>query len=706
MRRALLAVLLAPPLAAALLSLPLAAGTGMSAAAVGPLPDKSDQVVQYAIKVRLDSSSKQLVGTERLTWTNPSGDTVGELWFHTYLNAFKNTRTTFVKESGGQLRGDTMVSDSWGWIDVTSIRTAAGTDLTKQLVFAQPDDGNRDDQTVARLPLPEPVPPGGSVTLDIAFTAQLPRVFARTGFKNNFFLVGQWFPKLGVYEPAGLRGRAAGGWNCHQFHANSEFYANFGAYRVEITAPSTFVIGATGERKHEHTNGDGTTTYTYEQSDVHDFAWTADPNFVVVSAKFSAAQDVTPAEYQRVAQLLGRSLDEVTLSDVDITVLMQPEHLAQSARHVQAARDGLKWFGLWYGRYPYKTLTVVDPAYGAGGAGGMEYPTLITAGTSVLFNQWPLDRIRAPEAVTIHEFGHQYWYAMVANNEFEEAWLDEGINSYSTGKVMEAVYGPSSSMLEFLGLKMGEVDTLRMGNSPNAKFNRIIANAWSYTPSGAYGFYAYQKPEMVLRTLENFVGEQTMARVMRTFHERWRYKHPRSEDFFAVVNEVTGRDFTWYFDQVMRGTDVVDYEIGAAGSVRVAEPRGVIDSAKGRQLVTDADAAKRERQAEEQKTAKYDTTVVVRRRGEVYFPVEVAFRFAGRPVERLTWDGRDRTKTFTFVRAEKLEWVDIDPDRKVLLDVNWLNNGRRLQGDSRPAASWASRWMFLVQTLLSTVGLL
>lgn len=692
MRRALLAVL-------------LAAGTGVSAIA-GPLPDRSDQVVQYAIKVRLDASSKQLVGTERLTWTNPSSDTVGELWFHLYLNAFKNTRTTFVKESGGQLRGDTMVSDSWGWIDVTSIRTASAIDLTKQLAFAQPDDGNRDDQTVARLPLPEPVPPGGSVTLDIAFTAQLPRVFARTGFKNNFFLVGQWFPKLGVYEPAGLRGRAAGGWNCHQFHANSEFYADFGAYQVEITAPSTFVVGATGERKHEHANGDGTTTYTYEQSDVHDFAWTADPKFVVVSAKFSATRDVTPAEYQRVARLLGRSLDEVKLSDVDITVLMQPEHLAQSARHVQAAKDGLKWFGLWYGRYPYKTLTVVDPAYGAGGAGGMEYPTFITAGTSVLFNRWPFDRIRLPEEVTVHEFGHQFWYAMVANNEFEEAWLDEGINSYSTGKVMEAVYGPVSSMLEFLGLKIGEVDTLRMGNSPNAKFNRIIANAWNYTPSDAYGFYAYQKPEIVLRTLENVVGEQTMTRVMRTFHERWRYKHPRSQDFFDVVNEVTGRDFAWYFDQVMRGTDVVDYEIGAAGSVRVAEPRGVIDGAKGRRVVTDEDATKRERQAEGQKTAQYDTTVVVRRRGEVYFPVEVAFKFAGKPVERLTWDGRDRTKTFTFVRGEKLEWVDIDPDRKVLLDVDWLNNGRRLDGDSRPAASWATRWMFLVQTLVSVLGLL
>jgi hypothetical protein len=338
-----------------------------------PLPLKSDQVVQYQIKVRLDAVKKQLTATERVTWRNPSPtDTVGELQFHLYLNAFKNTASTFVRESGGQLRNDRMPENAWGFIDVTSMKTASGAELKPALTFIQPDDGNTDDQTVAKVALPEAVPPGGSVTLDIAFTAQLPQVFARTGYKRDFFLVGQWFPKIGVYEPAGMRGRQVGGWNCHQFHAHSEFYADYGSFYVEITAPSNFVIGATGVRTNEHANADGTTTYTYEQADVHEFAWTADPHYVVVKARFSATKDVTPAEYERIAALLGRTLDEVRLSDVDITVLLQPDHGPQAQRHVDAAKAGLKWFGLWYGRYPYKTLTVVDPAAGADGAGGME----------------------------------------------------------------------------------------------------------------------------------------------------------------------------------------------------------------------------------------------------------------------------------------------------------------------------------------------
>ena len=672
-----------------------------------PLPATSARVVDYQMKVALDPAKKQVAGTERLTWRNPSTtDTVGELQFHLYLNAFKNTKSTFVKESGGQLRGDRMAENAWGWIDVTSMKTAAGIELKPALRFIQPDDGNADDQTVVAVTLPEAVPPGQSITLDIAFTSQLPQVFARTGFKDDFFLVGQWFPKIGVYEPAGMRGRQAGGWNCHQFHASSEFYADFGTYRVEITAPSAYVVGATGVRTHEHTNGNGTTTYTYEQADVHDFVWTADPDYVVVKATFSATTDVTPAEYQRIASLLGRSLDEVTLSDVEITVLLQPDHRPQAQRHVDAAKAGLKWFGLWYGRYPYTTLTVVDPAPGAGGAGGMEYPTFITAGTAWMFNAWPFDRIRAVEAVTIHEFGHQFWYALVGNNEFEEAWLDEGFNTYSTTKVMETVYGRDRSMVEFLGITLGEDDTNRLSNGPNAKFNRILSKAWEYTPSGEYGFYSYTKPGLVLGTLERYLGQQTMARIMRTWHERWRFGHPRSEDFFALVNEMTGQDFAWFFDQAVRGTDVLDYEIGSAESTAVPVATGVFDRAGKRETVTAEAARTREADAAKAKKTVYATTVVARRRGEMHFPVTIAFKFEGKPMERQTWDGRDRTKTFRFERPEKLEWVNIDPDRQILLDVNWANNGRRLLSDRRVSTGWASRWLFLVQHVVTTLGLL
>jgi hypothetical protein len=295
---------------------------------------------------------------------------------------------------------------------------------------------------------------------------------------------------------------------------------------------------------------------------------------------------------------------------------------------------------------------------------------------------------------------------MVANNEFEEAGLDEGINTWSTSKAMVAAYGSEATIVEFLGIKIGDEDMNRASNDPAARYNRILAKAWEYTPPGVYGFYSYYKPSLALSTLEGYIGEQTMARVMRTYHERWRFGHPRSEDFFAVVNEVTGQDWGWYFDQVVRGTDIVDYDIGSATTRPVRPAQGVFDEPAGRKTVSNDDAAAQEREARKAKTERYASVVVVRRSGGVRLPVEVAFKFEGTPVERQTWDGREPAKTFRFERPEKLEWVDVDPDRKIALDVNWLNNGRRVLPDSRPAAGWAARWLFLVQNIITSLGLL
>jgi hypothetical protein len=675
-----------------------------------PLPARAREVVDYDIQVALDPVTKRLTGRQRVTWRNPSADTVPDLWFHLYLNAFRNTRSTFWKESGGESRGFAIDDrDGWGWIDVTSLTLADGADLTPALRFESPDDGNSDDRTVARVMLPKPIAPGAAVTLDIVFTAQLPRVFARTGYVRDYALVGQWFPKLGVYEPAGRRGRATGGWNCHQFHATSEFYADFGHYKVAMTVPSRFVLGATGTRLSRSDHGNGTTTYVHEQSNVHDFAWTVDPQFVEVRRRFDPAREVSEAEARAVADLLDRPIEEVRLTSVDVILLMQPEHLAQTERYLRAAMLAIKWFGLWYGRYPYQTLTIVDPAPGAGGSGGMEYPTFITAGTHALLSYWPFDAIRAPEEVTVHEFGHQFWQGLVANNEFEEAWLDEGFNSYSTGKIMEIGYGRDATVAAFLGLRLNEIDSIRLQNNPNRAFDAIRQSAWAYDGSGAYGFNAYAKPELVLRTLESYIGERTVARIMRTYHERWRFGHPSSDDFYAVASEVSGRDLRPLLVQLAETGALLDYEVRGVRSVRQRRGLGYFDAPDGQKRLVSAAEEERDPRSGVLTGADagrpYETAVTVRRRGDIVLPVTIAFKFEGRPAERLVWDGAARWKRFDFTRPERLEWVDIDPDRTQVLDVDWLNNARRVEAQPRAAAWLTARWLLVVQQFLSWVAL-
>jgi hypothetical protein len=690
------------------------------------LPTSARAIADYDMRVRLDAEAKTLAGTERITWRNAASEPVGELWFHLYLNAFKNSDSTFFRESGGQLRGDRMPDEGWGFVDVKSIRRADGVDLLPGASFEHPDDDNAADRTVWRVPLPEPVPAGGELVLDLEFEAKLPRVFARTGHFRDYFLVGQWFPKLGVYEPAGTRGRSAGGWNCHQFHAHSEFYADFGRYRVEITLPRRFVVGATGRRSERRENPDGTSTHVFEQADVIDFAWTASPRFVEVKTRFSAEKDVTAQEYADAAALLGRSLDEVRLTDVDVSVLLQPEHAPQSERHLRAAKAALKWFGLWYGRYPYPTLTIVDPAYGARGSGGMEYPTFITAGTSVLFNRWPLDRLLLPEEVVVHEFGHQYWQSMVASNEFEESWLDEGFNSYSTGRVMELVYGPW--LAQAFGLRLGGLENTRLSNSVERMFDRIRTPAWGYSSSGNYGFNSYARTELLLRTLESLVGPETLARALRTYHERWRFRHPASDDFYAVVSEVAGRDMSGFFAQTVERPGILDYEVSSVKSERVRQPRGHFGDGAARTSVTKQQAREKERQADAAGGRPWRSSVLVRRRGEVALPVSLRLEYEGGTAQTLSliesehrgagaeqpalvadsgtgepWSGRFKRIELTSER--RLLSATVDPDDRLELDVNRLNNSRRVEPDGRAAARWGSRYVFWLQQLLALAGL-
>ena len=621
-----------------------------------------EDVANYEIQATLDPGTKSVTGTARITWTNPSADAVPDLWFHLYLNAFRDRDSTFWRESRGQLRGVTMPEDGWGSIQISALRLAdSATDLLPALSYEAPDDGNAKDRTVARVVLPRPVAPGERLALDVAFTAKLPKAYARTGYAGDYYLVGQWFPKLAVYEPAGRRGRTAGGWNAHQFHADSEFYADFGRYRVSITAPSSFIVGATGVRTGRSTSG-GTTTHTFEQDRIHDFAWTASPRFVDITRRFVAAREVSEREYRDASARLDRPIEQLRLGDVDVRLLVQPEHQAQAERYLQAAMRGLKAFGLAYGAYPYRTLTIVDPPEDAEGTGGMEYPTFFTAGTVSLYNAWPFDRIREPEEVVVHELAHQYFQGLVASNEFEEAWLDEGVTTFVTAQVMDAMFGPDRSTAELAGLRLGQGDQFRTTNHRDRGTEMIRQPSWTYDEG--YGFNAYFRPALTLRTLEHLVGERTMARILRAYVERWRYRHPSSDDFYAVASEVAGRDLRPFFGQTIESAAVVDYELGT------------IESAPG------------------------STTVTVRRYGDLQMPVDVAFKFEGRPVERRRWDGTARTARFAFTYDARLEWADVDPDRTVALDVSWLNNGRRVAPDRRAPAAMTSRWLLALQQVL------
>jgi hypothetical protein len=623
----------------------------------------SHQVVRYDIQARLVPETKTVQGREVLSWLNDSDVPVSELRFHLYLNAFKNNRSTFMKESGGSHRGFKLDGENWGSIDVTRIRIKDGADLTPTLEFVQPDDRNPDDQTVARVSLPTAVKPQESVALVIEFAAKLPRVFARSGFSGDFFMVGQWFPKIGVWSK--------GQWNCHQYHASSEFFADFGAFAVEITAPERFIIGATGRRTAERKNPDGTRTLTYVQEDVHDFAWTACPDFVEFRERLTLADPAV---------------------DTEMIFLIHRAHLNSKDRYVRSLRQGLEFYSRHYGPYPYGTITLVDPAPGATAAGGMEYPTLFTSMTT----SYMPGGIRMPEMVTIHEFGHGYWYGIVGSNEFEEAWLDEGINSYSEAKAMAQYYGPEASLIDYGPLRISDVQYQRFSVIGSGRFDPILRNSWEYLNGGSYGLNVYSKASLMLLTLERYLGQETMDKVMKTYFERWKFRHPTSADFVQAAEDASGQDLKWFFDQALNSPDKLDYAIGSLASEEAAPAAGFFNG----KLVTPPETKGRGGAA-----ATYRNEVVVVRLGEWIVPQDILIVLEGGGSIRETWDGRERWKKFVIFGPHKLDYAQVDPDNRWLLDANFSNNSMRLQ--ARPAgprkiALTITGWF---QHLLSLAGL-
>ena len=674
----------------------------------------------YAVKMEasFDPAERTIKGHQRLRWRNTSSVPVSELQFHLYLNAFANNRTTFFTESGGQLRGMMIPKDKWAWVEVTSIRTADGADLKTSEQFIQPDDGNADDRTVARYPLPQPLAPGEWIDLDIDFDGQLPGVFARNGVHNDYALGGQWFPKIAVFEDAGVRGRAEPGWNAHQYHANSEFYADFGDYDVTLKLPIRYKghIGATGRLVEESETAEEVTT-RFVQDGVSDFAWAAEPSFVMVQDRFEPGRDVPAEEQQRIAGLLGVTPEEIALLPVDITLMVRPENLSQAPRYLSSMKIALRGYGLRLGAFPYPHFTIVDPPRGGAGSGGMEYMTFITLGTHPMLAMWPFTDVRAPEMVTVHELGHNYWMGISANNEFEESWLDEGINSYYDMTICDEAYG---SQISLLGMTSTSFDSNHASLGAGRYTDPIARESWRFRPGGSYGFNSYSRPAVTLRHLEGLVGTATFHKAMRHVFQTWKFRHMSTADFERTFQESAGQDLGWFFEQALHSTRALDYTVRSATSTAVKKERGNFWRDGKRELVGE-DEKKDEKNAEKQAKGKPDadaaakdndekkddfiSTVIVERWGEFIHPVTVELTFADDYVERREWDGAERWVRYEIVRPAKLVSAEVDPEHTMALDVNRLNNSRLVEPRQAATYKLIVHMLFWLQNLFAATAL-
>lgn len=660
--------------------------------------------VRYEISVSLDPASHILEGNEEIEWRNTTATPTSELYFHLYLNAFANSHSSFMKELGeGTLRGGHHIERHWGWTRIKTLRTEEDVDLLPSLSFVRPDDDNAEDYTVARVELPEPVEAGATIRIHLEFEARLPRVIARTGWAGDFHLVGQWFPKLGVYEAAGHGGRERAGWNCHQFHASSEFYADFATYRVEIEVPEDYVLGATGIEVENHQVAEGNSrnlVAVFTAENVHDFAWCAAPKKMmsVVEGDFEPARDIPSRWLEDAMKQLDLSAAELELPPVHLRLLIPKQHEGLAERTLHAARLALAWYGLHYGPYPYPQLSLVSPPPTAREAGGMEYPTFITTGAAKLMEYFPFSGASLIEMVTIHEFGHQYFYGMLASNEFEQAWMDEGLNSYAETSCRAAI---ARDHLVKEQVNISPWATTRLGFSFLKDPLQIDRFAWKFRSRQNYSKASYTKTTLVLKTLEGLLGDASFAQAMRDYALKWRFKHPTGKDFMQSLSESTGQDLDWFFSQAIEGDAIVDWAIR---SVHTGEKKATTGASWSEGAWVETDQAENPSDGvKKEESGPWDISFDVMRRGSFSGPVEIRLIYADGSSENREWAGFERWKHFRFESDKKLDAIIVDPDGVWALETQRRNNYWQRKASAHDPTAPLSWSLSNVLSLVSTI---
>jgi aminopeptidase N len=273
----------------------------------------------------------------------------------------------------------------------------------------------------------------------------------------------------------------------------------------------------------------------------------------------------------------------------------------------------------------------------------MEYPGFITIS---LFN-FPPDKIKLDAMVIYHEIAHQWWYGMVASNEFEEAWLDEGFAVYSENRVMERRYGMKANLVNLWGLNLSGENLTKLSYLIDPQSDPVVKNSWEFMDYLSYRACVYSKASLLLETLGNYMGQDRMSELLREYFRRYKFKHPTTQDFIQVTNEITGEDFAFLFEQILFGTGICDYEVASIKS----EPK-TSNQAKGL----------------------FRTEVMLKRLGEVVIPVDVLIVLDDGEKIKQNWDGKERWHRIEMETNSRIKLAIIDPEDKLALDINVNNN--------------------------------
>ncbi len=471
------------------------------------------QYVNYKMDIDFDINSHTYKGTQELTYKNNSPDTLNRVFYHLYFNAFQpgsemdiRSRTIADPDRRVGNRISNLSPSEIGFIKVLSLQ----------------QDGDAvsftEKGTILEVTLNTPLLPGSKTIFTMQWDAQVPVQIRRSGRYNKenvAYSMTQWYPKLAEYDFEG--------WHADPY-IGREFHGVWGDFDVTIKIDKDFIIGGTGYLQNPNKKGlaktkkKGKRVWKFNAPNVHDFTWAADNQYI---------HDTYNGPNGVVLNFYYKNNPEI----IENWKKLQPKTAAL-----------MEFFNHNIGEYPYKQYSVIQ-----GGDGGMEYAmcTLITGNR----------KFGSLVGVTAHELAHSWFQFLLATNESQHEWMDEGFTSYISDLAMNVVMEENKTN-PFISAYN---NYFYLANS--GKEQPLTTHADRYATNQNYGISAYSKGEVFLAQLNYLIGSDKVAKTLKRYYKEWAFKHPTPNDFIRVAEKVSGAELSWYLNDFTRTTATIDYAI-------------------------------------------------------------------------------------------------------------------------------------------------
>ena len=575
-----------------------AAATAQSSSA-----DYWQQQVHYTIEAYLDEHADHLTAAATMVYHNNSGDALEEIFFHLYLNAFRPNSRWAQVEQRRQLDFQSLEDPDYGYERLGEMRMN-GLVLTPEYPFAP-------DSSVVRFALPATIGPGDSATFAFQWEARPSTICRRQCRQGRSYDFAQWYPRVSVYDHEG--------WQGHPLYPQGEFYGEYGVFDVTLDLAQDQVVGATGAViegdpgwKPRATSPDDSVRF---RSDWYSDRLTPNP------PGFLPAE---PASGRKRVRFYGKDIHHFAWStspdyqyetgrhgDVAVHVLFRPGDIDWDlGAVVNRSIRALAWLESVFGPYPYPQITNLHRLEG----GGTEFPMMVMDGGP-------------SQGLIVHEFAHQYVMGIFGSNEWKSAYLDEGMASFLGSWFLEEVgeYDPWPATVE----RVGQIEAQGVP-VPVATVSEEMPDF------NVYGLLAYTKPSIIYRMLREYVGSDVMRQGLRLYYERKAFQHVVEDDLRRAIEDASGKDLAWFFEQWFHTTATLDYAVSDVQQIRTGDG--------------------------------WTTTAVVTRSGDAWMPVTVQVGS-----ERMVLDGREETQVVEVTTGARPTAVVVDPD-VVLIDTDRSNN--------------------------------